>query len=198
MNFLISAVTLTAFSSSFSTTDVRQSDGIRCRTTNGRINVSTKQWKEVLDALKSHDPNRIAPFISSSKGVIGTSMSGGWGHGKWDIYTNSQWESKESFLQSISQITFHDFDHTIDSGGKSDNIYAWFWISLGPHFFDDDNYTKSLHKRPDVWWVMGKIGGKHFAAGRLRFISDNGWLKVAEIKSIIPPFSVVKYSKSCG
>jgi hypothetical protein len=148
-----------------------------------------------LDAFKSHDPSRIAPFISSSKGVTGTSMSGGWSHGRWDINAKSQWESKEAFLQNISQIKFQDSDHTISSGGKSDNVYAWFWLSLGSHFFDEGNYPKSRHKRPDVWWVTGKIEGKHFAPGRLRFVSENGWLKVAEIKSIIPPFSVVKYSR---
>ena len=157
--------------------------GIRCAPTRGRVNVSPEQWKIVCDAFLSHDVKRIVDFEDWRKD---------WPRSrKESAYLNAT-KTKKQFLKDVSELKFGDSSHTVSTGaGTPGLIFAWLWIYLGEDKWVNDKNTafkpaKSIHHRSDVWWLVDDLRGKDFGFGRVRFVCEDGWLKVAEIKVHLP------------
>ena len=166
-------------------------EGIRCASTHGRVNVSAKQWKTVSAAFRTHDVKRIAPFISKD-GITETMVDfadlanweKGWPKSRKES-ANSATKSKKQFLKDVSELKFYDDSGTVSTGaGTPGLVFAYLWIYLREKPKNQD--LRSTHYRSDVWRLTGDFGGKDFGFGRVRFICEDGWLKVAEIKVHLP------------
>lgn len=160
-------------------------EGIRCYAMGSRVNVSRSQWEKVRSAILSHDPKRIGSYLSShglletritrrefSKPVIASRLVGG-----------------QQFLSNLTQIKFDDKSYVfspLEPKAQIDLVFAYFWSSLTPANLTDGGKSvikrpKSIQIRSDVW-ASRNIGGE----GRVRFVCEDGWLKVAEIKTTVP------------
>jgi hypothetical protein len=104
--------------------------------------------------------------------------------GKPEISVGSELVKKKAFLKGISEVKY------VGSGAQTGNpgldyvfIYLWFSVNTYTDFGNDNKLVvpKSIHRRSDVW-VSKSFGGQ----GRMRFVCEDGWLKVAEIKALIP------------
>ena len=174
---------------SISLASAKNEEGIRCASTHGRVNVTPKQWKIVRDALLSHDIKRITPFISEN-GITETSTHNDSLTHKPNMVAFCDIVSKETFLRNVTSIKYHDSTGVIspnDPGQKSDLVFGYFWCSLVTTVVGNGRATlvrraTSIHHRADVW-VSKNAGGE----GRVRFVSEDGWLKIAEIKTPIGP-----------
>ena len=154
--------------------------GIRCTQSGKRVNVTRDQWLLVKAAILIHEPKRIAPFISD-KGIIETSMSNLSVTRKPAFSISSKLVGKKEFLEGISKITFHE--KTANTGNDEDYVFIYTWFGLTPYGMEGEpgKDAVSFHKRTDVWWSHNEG-----SAGRVRFVCEHGWLKIAEIKTIIP------------
>ena len=158
-------------------------EGIICHVTPGRrVNVTKEQWLRVRKAFFDHDVKQIAPFISE-KGILVTRMWGFDRARKPNFHVSSKFLSKETFLKNVANTKIVDGGYGFE---PPDYVYPLFWVSLRKVTLHGEVKTiqpeKSFHTRSDVWCSCDTNTG-----GRLRFVCEKGWLKVAEIKAFVPP-----------
>lgn len=168
--FIIATIVLTAV-----TSGAQLEDGIRCQHKNGRVHVTKSQWEKVRAAFFSHEASKIAPFISQ-KGIIESSMTYD-GYPQQKLSVTSRLISKNTFLERVAGTTINDAEYSFTANPSP--VFAWFWISLAPIAENLKRKPAEVeHTRSDVW-----ISKSYASEGRLRFVCEKGWLKVAEIKS---------------
>lgn len=155
-------------------------EGIRCKHSGKRVNVTREQWLKVKAALLTHDPKRIAPYISES-GLIESAISIMFGSDKPEHIVTSKLVGKKEFLNGLTKITFHQ--KTANTGNGEDYVFIYTWFGLTSYGMEGEHGKDavSIHKRSDVWWSHN-----YGSAGRVRFICEKGWLKIAELKTVIP------------
>ena len=157
-------------------------EGVKCTQHRGsRVNVTREQWLTIREVIRSHDPKRLAPFISEN-GLMETSLHNESLTRKPKFRAYSKWVSKKQFLDGLTKITFHE--KTANTGNDEDMvfIYAWFGLASFGQEGVEGRPAVSTHKRSDVWYSHNDG-----SEGRFRFVCENGWLKIAEIKAALPP-----------
>ena len=157
-------------------------EGIRCLGSGSGVVVSFEQWQIVRNAFLSHDPKKIAPFISKN-GILESSMFYTGSYRRPELVVHSRPRSKTLFLKDVSNTKIDDSNFTFSDNPS--HVFAWFWHSLTPAKLSVGGKATfrpptSTHTRSDVW-----VSKQNDGEGRLRFICEDGWLKVAEIKAFV-------------